>query len=151
MQALRRLVRRRGTCRRPVIAGRVCVLSPERCPRSAIDIRVEIGRAVREALYGDVDAATADSAIDLLAPAAPVGIAADAPVVTRERYGSVPKTYVVCTKENAVPPAPQRRLIAEIDAVSTSPTQVIELDSAHSPMLSHPDDLPAAIGSAGLG
>ncbi|MEU7928232.1 hypothetical protein [Micromonospora sp. NPDC049107] len=71
--------------------------------------------------------------------------------MTRERYGSVPKTYVVCTKENAVPPAPQRRLIAEIDAVSTSPTQVIELDSAHSPMLSHPDDLPAAIGSAGLG
>jgi len=107
--------------------------------------------AVREAFYGDVDAITADSAIDLLAPAAPVGIAADVPVVTREGYGSVPKTYVVCTKDNAVPPALQRRLIGEIDAVSASPAEVIELDSSHSPMLSHPDDLTTAIASAWAG
>ncbi len=40
----------------------------------------------------------------------------------------------------------QRRFVAEADAAfPANPTRVIELDSAHSPLLSIPDTLAAAI------
>lgn len=38
-------------------------------------------------------------------------------------------------------PALQRRFIGEIDAVSAAPTEVIEMDTAHSPFLSRPAEL----------
>jgi hypothetical protein len=46
-----------------------------------------------------------------------------------------------------VRPDLQRRLVREIDAVSAAPTKVFELDSSHSPFLSHPDELADAISS----
>jgi hypothetical protein len=55
---------------------------------------------------------------------------------------------VVCTKDNTVPVALQRRFVREIDAVSNAPTTVLELDSSHSPFLSQPAALATAI--AGL-
>ena len=62
-----------------------------------------------------------------------------------ERYGTVPHTYIVCTKDNMVPKALQRRFVDEIDAISLKPTTVFELDSSHSPFLSHPAKLAAAL------
>lgn len=97
--------------------------------------------AIREAFYGDVDEATAAAAISLLGPDAPAGIPTEAITVTADRYGTVPHTYVLCTKDNAVPPASQRRFVREIDAVSNTPTQVAEFDSSHSPFLSQPATL----------
>ena len=63
-------------------------------------------------------------------------------------YGTVPHTYVVCTGDRAVPPALQRRFVDEIDAVSARATTVVELGTSHSPFLSAPDDLAAAIAAA---
>lgn len=105
--------------------------------------------AIREAFYGDVDDATAEAAISLLGPDAPAGIAGESLAVTRGRYGAVPHAYVICTKDNAIPVALQRRFIEDIDAVSATPTAVVELDSSHSPFLSQPAVLAAAI--AGIG
>jgi hypothetical protein len=68
--------------------------------------------------------------------------------VTAGRYGAIPHTYVLCTKDRTNPVAPQRRVIAEIDAVSGTPTTVVELDSSHSPFLSRPADLAAVIAGA---
>jgi hypothetical protein len=42
----------------------------------------------------------------------------------------------------------QRLFIKEIDAVSSKPTAVVELDSSHSPFLSQPAALAAAIAAA---
>lgn len=103
---------------------------------------------IREAFYGDVDEATATAAIALLGPDAPAGVPAEAFTVTRGRYGAVPHTYVACTKDNTVPIALQRRFISEIDAISHTPTTVVELDSSHSPFLSQPAALAAAIAGA---
>jgi len=94
--------------------------------------------AIRETFYGDVDLATAEAAISLLQPDGPIGIPAESFPVTSGRYGTIPHSYVVCTKDNAIPVALQRRFVAEVDAVSATPTAVIELDSSHSPFLSHP-------------
>jgi hypothetical protein len=68
--------------------------------------------------------------------------------VTAGRYRAIPHTYVLCTKDRTNPVAPQRRVIAEIDAVSGTPTTVVELDSSHSPFLSRPADLAAVIAGA---
>jgi pimeloyl-ACP methyl ester carboxylesterase len=104
--------------------------------------------AIREALYGDVDEATAEAAISLLEPDGPIGIPTEAFAVTADRYGSIPHSYVVCTKDNALPVALQRRFIEEIDAMSATPTTVTELDSSHSPFLSRPAALAAIIAGA---
>ena len=101
--------------------------------------------AIRETFYGDVDQATAEAAISLLEPDGPVGIPAEAFPVTAGRYGTIPHSYVVCTKDNALPVALQRRFVDEIDAVSATPTAVTELDSSHSPFLSRPAALSAVI------
>ena len=104
--------------------------------------------AIRETFYGDVDEATATAAITLLSPDAPLGVPAETFTVTRGRYGTIPHTYVTCEKDNAIPIALQRRFITEIDAVSRTPTTVVELDSSHSPFLSQPDALAAVIAGA---
>jgi pimeloyl-ACP methyl ester carboxylesterase len=104
--------------------------------------------AIREAFYGDVDEATATAAITLLGSDAPAGVPAEAFTVTRGRYGEIPHTYVTCTKDNTIPIAMQRRFISEIDAISQTPTTVVELDSSHSPFLSQPAALATAITEA---
>ncbi|MFG1603682.1 alpha/beta fold hydrolase [Actinoplanes sp. NPDC049265] len=115
-------------------------------------MRVDPGQraAIRETFYHDVDAGTADAAIGLLTSDAPLGITTEALPITRERFGAVPHSYVVCTKDNAVPAALQQRFVRDIDAVSVAPTGVVELDTAHSPFLSHPDQLAAAIAAVTL-
>lgn len=103
--------------------------------------------AIRHTLYGDVDLDTAQAAIGLLQPDGPAGIPAEAFPVTPGRFGSVPHSYVVCTKDNALPAALQRRFVAEIDAVSAAPTAVTDLDSSHSPFLSQPAALAGIIAA----
>ncbi len=104
--------------------------------------------AIRETFFADVDEATAAAAIGLLSPDQPVAMPAEAFTVTPGRYGTVPHTYVTCTKDNANPIALQHRFIAEIDAVSKEPTTVVELDSSHSPFLSQPAILAVVIADA---
>jgi len=102
--------------------------------------------AIRETFYGDVEPVIADAAIALLSSGAPVGIPVETLTVTPQRYGSVPKAYVLCERDTTVVPvALQRRMIREIDAVSAASTVVIDMDAAHSPFLSRPDDFVNAI------
>jgi pimeloyl-ACP methyl ester carboxylesterase len=103
---------------------------------------------LREAFYGDVDDVTAAAAISLLTPDASTGVSAETFPVTPGRYGAIPHTYVTCTRDNAVPIALQHRFIAEIDAVSGTPTTVAALDSSHSPFLSQPATLAAVVAQA---
>jgi hypothetical protein len=96
-------------------------------------------QAARETLYGDVDPATAGAAIALLTPDAPVGIAAGATTLTADAWGAIPRTYVVCTRDATIPPALQRKFIADADAAFPgNPTAVRELEASHSPFLSIP-------------
>lgn len=97
--------------------------------------------ALRETFYGDVDNAAAAAAIALFSSDGPVGILGETLAVTTRRYGSVPHTYVVCTRDKVIPVALQRRFIKEIDAVSAAPTTVVEFSTSHSPFLSEPTAL----------
>jgi len=125
-------------------------------PRAIGAARIDTGDAsqhdvIRETFYNDVDANTAAAAIALLSTDTPAGISAEALAVTAPRYGAVPHAYVVCTRDNVIPVALQRRYVREVDAVSARPTAVTELDSSHSPFLSSPAILAEVIASVELG
>ncbi|MFF5721493.1 alpha/beta hydrolase [Streptomyces buecherae] len=104
---------------------------------------------IKETFYNDVDDRTADATIALLSTDGPAGIPLEPLTVTQERYGSVPHAYVVCGRDNVIPATLQYRFVKEIDTVSATPTEVTELDCSHSPFLSQPDALAAAIVAAG--
>ncbi|GAB2960250.1 alpha/beta hydrolase [Streptomyces pseudoechinosporeus] len=97
---------------------------------------------LRDAFFGDVDQAVADAAIGLLTPDAPAGIALGATSLTREGWGSVPRTYVTCARDMAIRPALQQKFIADADvAFPDNPTSVVALDASHSPFLSIPEQV----------
>jgi pimeloyl-ACP methyl ester carboxylesterase len=53
---------------------------------------------------------------------------------------SIPRSYVLTTQDNSIPPALQRRMIRE------HPCElVVELDADHAPQLSATDELVAAL------
>ncbi|MEE6260781.1 alpha/beta fold hydrolase [Plantactinospora sonchi] len=105
---------------------------------------------LRDAFYADLAPVVADAALGLLTPDAPVGMMRDTTRLTRGGWGSVPRTYVVCTRDMAIRPALQRVLIAEADAAfPENPTSVVTLDSAHAPFLSRPRELAEIVGGLG--
>lgn len=60
--------------------------------------------------------------------------------LTPERWGSIPRTYVECTEDRAIPLSSQRKM----QEMSPGATRVT-LDSDHSPFLSCPAELAAAL------
>jgi pimeloyl-ACP methyl ester carboxylesterase len=66
-------------------------------------------------------------------PLAPMGM----PVARGPGFDSIPRAYVVCTRDQSIPPPLQRRMIADDGHVS----EVFELDTDHAPMLSATDEL----------
>jgi pimeloyl-ACP methyl ester carboxylesterase len=57
------------------------------------------------------------------------------------RSYALPRAYVICTEDQAIPLALQRRMVNETPCV-----EVIELDTDHSPWLSATDELVKALG-----
>jgi pimeloyl-ACP methyl ester carboxylesterase len=66
-------------------------------------------------------------------PLAPMGM----PVSRGPGFDAIPRAYVVCTRDQSIPPPLQRRMIADDGHVS----EVFELDTDHAPMLSATDEL----------
>ena len=95
--------------------------------------------AVRDLFYGDCTVAASERAARLLVPE-PVGPASTPVHVTTEGWGSVPRSYIVCTQDRAISPATQRAMVASVGV-----DRVIELDSSHSPFISQPERLAAVL------
>ena len=54
---------------------------------------------------------------------------------------AIPRSYVLCTRDNAIPPALQRRMVA-----AAGITDVVELDTDHSPHMSRTEELAELLG-----
>lgn len=86
-------------------------------------------------LYGDVDAGVAEAAVarlghqSLVAYSTPLTVAA---------WKTVPSTYIVCDEDAALAPRAQEKMAERAGRVR-------HLPSAHSPFLSHPEDLAALL------
>jgi pimeloyl-ACP methyl ester carboxylesterase len=101
---------------------------------------------IKKAFYTDVPDAAFDATVRLLSTDLPMAIAAGATELTPDGWGAIPRTYVVCTGDEAIREPLQRRFIAEADAAFPgNPARVVELATAHSPFLTMPAELAAAI------
>jgi pimeloyl-ACP methyl ester carboxylesterase len=88
-------------------------------------------RKARELFFGDSDDAVVSSVVERLRP-----MVGDAPALVAEppAWRDVPSTYVVCTRDRALPPSLQRRMAARAGSVVEWPTD-------HSPFLTRPADI----------
>jgi pimeloyl-ACP methyl ester carboxylesterase len=101
------------------------------------------GEGARVACYGNCDEAqvswaTGRMGLQPVVPfMQPVSIADPA-------ANEIPRAYVICTRDQAIPPALQRRMIRDCGVQS-----VIEIDTDHSPWLSATGELVAALDRLG--
>jgi hypothetical protein len=95
--------------------------------------------AVADAFYGECSPEDIALARMLLAPEA-VAPNATAIHVTPARFGSVPKAYIECMRDQAIPVELQRRM-----AGNSGCRIVASLDTDHSPFFSAPRELVASL------
>jgi hypothetical protein len=55
---------------------------------------------------------------------------------TKENFGRIPRVYIECLQDRAIPLALQKRMYTE-----TPVTQVVTMDTSHSPFFSAADEL----------
>ncbi|WP_436535640.1 alpha/beta fold hydrolase [Actinoplanes sp. HUAS TT8] len=98
----------------------------------------EVQAGFRRAFYGDVNKTTAAAATALLSCDAPLAMVTESTELT-DRWGSVPRTYVLCAQDRTIPAALQQLFITQADAAfPANPTEVVKLDASHSAFLSAP-------------
>lgn len=90
--------------------------------------------AARATFYMRTPPDLADQAFARLSPE-PTGLNAALLVLTPERYGRIPRHYIVCEQDETIHPGLQRAMIA------AQPCPVSTLDTDHSPFYSTPDEL----------
>ncbi len=90
---------------------------------------------IKAAFYGDCSDQDVAFAKARLRPL-PVQPAATPAHTTMERFGRVPRVYIECTEDRAIPIARQRAM-----AAAFSPIEVHTLKTSHSPFFSAPDAL----------
>ncbi len=90
----------------------------------------------RAALYGDLPDDQAERAVGRLVDHS---LRSFQQPLTRAAWRTVPSTYILCERDQALPPALQERMSARA-------TRVERLDTGHSPFLSAPAELAALLG-----
>lgn len=97
---------------------------------------------VKSAFAGDVDDDAWEATAHLLTPDTPMSTFIEPVHLTAGRWGSIPRTYISCTADRALPPAAQHLFIKEADAFAPrNQTDVRELSASHSSFLSQPGQL----------
>ena len=107
----------------------------------------------RRCFYDDVPDALAATATRMLTSDVPVRLYSDEIALSDTGWGSIPRTWIRCTRDRAVPVAAQDTNIRALDAAFPDhPFDTVTLDSGHSPFLSDPQGLGDALVSiAGTG
>jgi len=99
-------------------------------------------KLLRHTMFADVDEATFEAACYTLTPDQPIRYIVDPVGATSERWGSIPRSYVLTRADQSIAPAVQRRIIGDADVFAPAhPFVVHEVDSGHSIYLSRPDEL----------
>jgi pimeloyl-ACP methyl ester carboxylesterase len=109
-------------------ATRIHVGSPDEVYRSQL----------KAAFYGDLSERDFAHAVSQLHCDESNAGAVAASEITPERFGSVPRHYIRCTQDRAIPLAGQDYMIATVDAAIGGKTTIHTLASSHSPFLSQP-------------
>lgn len=100
---------------------------------------LEYRARLKEAFYGDVDDALFATIAHLLTPDAPIGGFIEPVAATIERWGALPRHYIMCLEDRALRPRLQQRFIDEVDAITPgNATRVHRIAASHSPFFSMP-------------
>ncbi|MFG3283227.1 alpha/beta hydrolase [Streptomyces sp. NPDC048111] len=101
---------------------------------------------LRQTHYHDTPPHRFDRWRRALTPDLPLAIPTTPVVVTPDRWGRVPRTFVRCADDRALPVAVQDLMIAEADrAMPANPFTVRTLPGSHSPFAARPHELAAAL------
>ncbi len=126
------------------LAPRLFVGDPVAIGATRINVRStdEAYRSLLKAsFYGDVSASEfAWAASQLHCDESNAGAVAPSEI-TPERFGTVPRHYIRCTQDRAVPLSGQDHMIAAVDRAIGGKTTTHTLESSHSPFLSQPASL----------
>jgi hypothetical protein len=96
---------------------------------------------LKAAFYGDVsESEFAHAAAQLHCDESNLGAAAPSEI-TPGRFGTVPRHYIRCTQDRAIPLTGQDHMIATVDGAVGGKTTTHTLASSHSPFLSQPSAL----------
>ena len=96
---------------------------------------------LKAAFYGDVSESDfAHAASQLHCDESNAGAVAPSEI-TPGRFGTVPRHYIRCTQDRAIPLAGQDHMIATVDGAIGGKTTTHTLESSHSPFLSQPGTL----------
>jgi pimeloyl-ACP methyl ester carboxylesterase len=98
--------------------------------------------AATSLFYGDCDPDDARWAYERLVPQ-PIGMFVEPLSLQHFDEVAVPRTYILCGQDGAIPPDLQRSMAARLGVVP------IELDTAHSPWLNRPADVARVIIDVG--
>jgi pimeloyl-ACP methyl ester carboxylesterase len=93
---------------------------------------------LKAAFYGDVSESDFTRAASRLHCDEPNTGAVALSGITPERFGTVPRHYIRCTQDRAVPVTSQDHMIAAVDGTIGGKTTTHTLESSHSPFLSQP-------------
>lgn len=95
----------------------------------------------REAFYKDLTEEMFQFALSHLSPDEPVQTAKVPSPITDKNFGVIPRHYVQCIQDKALPIAGQREMVRLVDAAMKNTTMVHKLDASHSPFFSQPEAL----------
>ncbi|OKI01290.1 alpha/beta hydrolase [Streptomyces sp. CB02923] len=102
--------------------------------------------ALRQTHYHDTPRDRFDRWRSLLTTDLPLAVAASPVVVTTARWGRIPRTFLRCADDRALPPALQDLMIAEADqAAPGHPFTVRTLPGSHTPFAARPRELAEAL------
>lgn len=108
-------------------------------PSSDCSTMVLHGRdAALRTFYNTTSPERSEAAFARLTPE-PSSMRAAPVILSEQRYGTVPRSYIYCEKDQSVPPRLQRHLVA------CQPCDTYSLETDHSPFYSAPDDLTAIL------
>ena len=96
---------------------------------------------MKECFYGDVDQETFDRLIKSLHCDEPAQVTGEPSPITAGNFGSVPRHYIECTEDRAIPIEGQRFMVEAVDNALGSKTSIYTLHTSHSPFASKPDEL----------
>ena len=98
--------------------------------------------ADKSAFYGDVPTPAFQAVANLLTPDEPIQAFTTPVVVTPQRWGRIPRAFIRCTEDRAIPIAVQDQMIADADGFTPSNRFVQKtLHTSHSAFISAPQDL----------
>ena len=98
--------------------------------------------ADKSAFYGDVPTPAFQAVANLLTPDEPIQAFTTPVVVTPQRWGRLPRSFIRCTEDRAIPIVVQDQMIADADAFTPRNRFVQKtLHTSHSPFVAAPQDL----------